>query len=124
MTWSEVRDLASDPAFTIGAHTVQHLFLPAQADETITAELRASRETLESITGAAVDMLAYPFGAFDERTIAAARTVGYRLAVIRDDRPVSASDDRLALPRVEVTDEPLDRFVARIDRLSSSGATR
>ena len=120
MTWSEAGELMSDSRFTIGAHTVRHLYLPAQPDDVVRAELHLSREALRSLTGSRVDTLAYPFGAFDRRIVAAAREAGFRLAVTCEDRAVGAGDDRLALPRIEVTEGPLDRLIARIERRSQT----
>jgi len=117
---TEIIHLLAEP-FTIGAHTVAHLFLPAQSDGVLRSELVESRRTLEALDtrgSSRVDMLAYPFGAFDGRTIAAARDAGYRLAVTCVDRGVSEVDDRLALPRIEVTEGPLDRFIAKVERVS------
>jgi peptidoglycan/xylan/chitin deacetylase (PgdA/CDA1 family) len=118
MTWTEVEQLVSDGCFTIGAHTVRHAYLPAQSDSTIMAELRGSRETLQTVTGSSVDALAYPFRAHDERIVAAARTAGFRVAVTGEDRTVVAGDRPLALPRVEVIEEPPGRFVVRLERLA------
>ena len=84
----------------------------------MTAELRGSRTTLQALTGSSVDTLAYPFGAYDERTVASARAAGFHLAVTCDERAVGPADDALKLPRVEVIEESLDRFVSRIERLS------
>jgi peptidoglycan/xylan/chitin deacetylase (PgdA/CDA1 family) len=118
MRWSEVSQLMTDSRFTIGAHTVQHSYLPAQSEELMTAELRGSRTTLQALTGSSVDTLAYPFGAYDERTVASARAAGFRLAVTCDERAVGPADDALKLPRVEVIEESSDRFVSRIERHS------
>ena len=122
MTWTEVSELTTDAHYTIGAHTVEHLFLPAQTDDVLMSELVESRAALERVTGSTVETLAYPFGAVDERTVRAARAAGFRLAVTCADGGVLASDDRLALPRVEVTEEPLERFVARVERALSGQA--
>jgi peptidoglycan/xylan/chitin deacetylase (PgdA/CDA1 family) len=116
MTWEEVRELLSVPRQTIGAHTVDHLFLPAQSDAVLRSELVDSRAALERLTGASVRTLAYPFGAVDERTVAAARGAGFEIAVTCADGAVRPSDDPLGLPRVEVREEPLERFIARVEQ--------
>ena len=100
MTWTEVSELASDAHYTIGAHTVEHLFLPAQTDDVLMSELVESRAALERVTGSTVETLAYPFGAVDERTVRAARHAGFRLAVTCADagsavrRPTRPPPDR------------------------------
>ena len=121
LSWTEIAELSSPP-FSVGAHTVEHLFLPAQPDDALRHELVESRRTLEARDArgrSRVDALAYPFGAFDARIVTAARDAGYRLAVTCVDRAVNDADDPLALPRIEVTEGPLDRFIARLERLSS-----
>jgi len=117
LTWPEVRELTSEPAYSIGAHTVEHLFLPAQPDSVLKSELLDNRATLQCQTGATVESLAYPFGAIDARTVAAAREAGFRGAVTCLDGAVTPSDDPLALPRVEVTEGPLDGFIVAMERV-------
>lgn len=117
MTWHEARRLAANPLFEVGAHTHHHLFLPAQSEDAVAAELEESRLTLERELGAAVTSLAYPFGAFDEETIQVAQKAGYRVAVTCRGRAVTSLDDPLALPRLAVTGGPLDIFVENIERL-------
>jgi peptidoglycan/xylan/chitin deacetylase (PgdA/CDA1 family) len=116
MNWDEVQQLGAQPLCSIGAHSHDHLFLPAQSDEVLERELVSSRETLERMTGLPVRAFAYPFGAVDDRAIAAARRAGYALAVTCVKEAVVASHDRLALPRVAVTDESLDRFIQSVER--------
>ncbi|MEQ1897751.1 MAG: polysaccharide deacetylase family protein [Vicinamibacterales bacterium] len=120
MTWDEVGDLASEPRHAIGAHTVDHLFLPAQTDDVLMGELVESRAVLERHTGRRIESLAYPFGAVDARTVAAARDAGFRVAVTCVDGPILPSDDLLALPRIAVKQEPLDQFIARVERAWSA----
>ena len=122
LTWTEARQLAAEAGCTVGAHTVDHLFLPAQPDEVVMRELAESRATLERVMGGTVDSLAYPFGAVDDRTLAAARAAGYRLAVTCVDGAVAWDGDTLAMPRVEVTEGPLERFVATIERAFAAEA--
>jgi peptidoglycan/xylan/chitin deacetylase (PgdA/CDA1 family)/SAM-dependent methyltransferase len=116
MTWDEVRQLGVQPLCSIGAHSHDHLFLPAQSDDVLERELVSSRETLERITGLPVRAFAYPFGAVDDRAVAAARRAGYVVAVTCVEEAVATLHDRLALPRVAVTDQPLDRFIQSVER--------
>ena len=46
MTWTEVSELTTDARYTIGAHTVEHLLLPAQTDDVLMSELVESRVQL------------------------------------------------------------------------------
>jgi hypothetical protein len=67
-------------------------------------ELEASRRTLESRTGASVDLFAFPYGdaGTDARAMAdAVRTAGYRAAFGYGGGPADLdTDDRYCLPRL------------------------
>ncbi len=117
MTWNEARALSANPLFEIGGHTGEHLLLPAQRPGIVESELTESRLALQRELGAPVTSLAYPFGAFDAETVALAQAAGYRVAVTCDTRAVTRLDDPLALPRLAVTDDPLEAFVDKVERL-------
>ncbi len=118
MTWDEVRSLAENPLFDIGGHTHDHLLLTAQAPAALDFELRESRHTLERELGLPVTSLAYPFGAFNATTLAAAQSSGYRVAVTCDSRAVTRLDDPLALPRLAVGEGALEVLIEKVERLA------
>jgi peptidoglycan/xylan/chitin deacetylase (PgdA/CDA1 family) len=69
---------AMDPRLVkLGSHTVSHPSLAALAVADLERELRASKRTLEDITGASVTMLSLPYGSYDARVIDTARANGY-----------------------------------------------
>jgi peptidoglycan/xylan/chitin deacetylase (PgdA/CDA1 family)/SAM-dependent methyltransferase len=115
MTWAEIRSLGADSSFSIGAHTPEHLLLPEQSDDVLRRELELGKAIVGECTGREVDTLAYPFGAHDERTIAAARDAGYRLGFTCVQRPFGSWDDLLAVPRIEVTNAPLGTLTEKIE---------
>ncbi len=61
MTPAQVRSL-SDAGMTIGSHTEWHASLEAEGVEEYARQLRASRETLQEMTGRPVRYFSYPFG--------------------------------------------------------------
>jgi glycosyltransferase involved in cell wall biosynthesis/peptidoglycan/xylan/chitin deacetylase (PgdA/CDA1 family) len=80
MTWDEVRQLASDPLVTIGAHTQGHHSLNRLTDQEIRAEVHDARRQLEAQIGRAVRHFAYPFGgrsAVNEREFRIAKECGF-----------------------------------------------
>lgn len=79
MTAAEVVELA-DAGFEIGAHSVDHVALPALSDAALHAQLTRSRAALEDLLGRPVTTMAYPFGLHDDRVVAAARAAGYEVA--------------------------------------------
>jgi peptidoglycan/xylan/chitin deacetylase (PgdA/CDA1 family) len=98
------RELAAylQAGITIGSHCLTHRRLTELADEAVEAELSESRRRLEAAAGGPVEHLAYPFGAYGRREMAAAERSGYRTAVSvrRGNRHRPA--DRLCLRRIPV----------------------
>lgn len=85
----------------LGAHGLAHLPLTRMDDAELARELRGSRERLEACADATVDLLAYPFGAFDARVRRAAGAAGYRIACTTQLAPLPARFDPLAVPRLD-----------------------
>ena len=117
MTTDEVTALARIPGMTIGAHSLNHLWLPSQPPDVQRREVAASRQTLEQILGGPVSTFAYPYGAFDERTVRVAAETGFEVAVTTQQRAVDARSNLLALPRINAalwSYEDLDRRLGDI----------
>ena len=75
----EVREMAQ-AGVEIGAHSVDHVRLNGLGYAEALDQMRRSRLELEDLIGSAVTGMAYPFGAFDGRTMSAAREAGYTIA--------------------------------------------
>lgn len=75
----ELRELAGE-GVEIGAHSVDHLWLPGMPYEEVLDQMRRSRATLEDLLGKPVTSMAYPYGGFDAQTIRAAAEAGFELA--------------------------------------------
>ena len=104
MTREQVRSLAARPGMTIGAHSVSHSMLTRMDDRARRAEIRDSRSDLEQLTAAPVNAFAYPYGDFDEATIAAVRDEGIDHACTCVPQRVARGQDLLCLPRLEASD--------------------
>jgi peptidoglycan/xylan/chitin deacetylase (PgdA/CDA1 family) len=76
MTPAELRELVA-AGHEIGSHTVSHADLTTLDDDALDTELRDSKSQLETVTGASVTGIAYPFGSYDARVIATAQALGY-----------------------------------------------
>ena len=80
-TAAQLRDMASDPLFEIGSHTVSHIDFSARpAAATIEYELAESRRALEAASGRPVRRFAIPFGQRAHCTadvVSQARALGY-----------------------------------------------
>ena len=61
-SWDELRELASDPLITIGAHGVTHASLRDLGEDDALAEITYGKERLTAQLGIPVDHFAYPYG--------------------------------------------------------------
>jgi peptidoglycan/xylan/chitin deacetylase (PgdA/CDA1 family) len=99
MSWPMVEALA-EQGIEIGSHGLRHPHLSELDEEALREELWSSRERIRSRLGRC-DVLAYPFGEWDERVAAAASDAGYSYAF---SLPSGSERGRtsLAIPRINV----------------------
>jgi peptidoglycan/xylan/chitin deacetylase (PgdA/CDA1 family) len=116
MSRTEMATLAGRRGHSIGAHTVRHLTLPKQSREVIARELSDNRRTLQVITGQAVSLFAYPFGAFDTVAKAEVQAAGFTNAVVCGDTAIPEHADLLTLPRLDPAAAAGESFGAWLDR--------
>ncbi|NMO92390.1 polysaccharide deacetylase family protein [Actinomycetospora sp. TBRC 11914] len=101
MTADEVAAVAGE-GVEIGAHGMTHVPLDAPiAEADLVREVGESRQALEDVVRQPVTGFCYPYGAHDERAVAAVRAAGYGHACATG-RPPAPGD--LALPRTYVGD--------------------
>jgi peptidoglycan/xylan/chitin deacetylase (PgdA/CDA1 family) len=102
-SWDDLATLARN-GVSIQSHGVQHAAMSELDAAEQRIELEQSRRTLESNTGATVDLFAFPYGdsGTDARAMAAAiRNAGYRAAFGYGGGPADLdADDRYCLPRL------------------------
>ncbi|SDD71126.1 polysaccharide deacetylase family protein [Paraburkholderia lycopersici] len=112
MTWPELRELRDTGLFDIQSHTWWHpnfnterrrLSGPAFEQFALT-QFTHSRDLLEHQLGGRVDMLAWPFGIYDDELVALARHAGYRAAFTIEPHNVARSTQPLAIPRFLMVD--------------------
>jgi peptidoglycan/xylan/chitin deacetylase (PgdA/CDA1 family) len=112
MDWSMLETLI-EAGWEVGSHTMSHARLPELSDEALAQELLDSRRTLEARLGRC-DLLAYPFGAWDERVARAAAAAGYSFAFTLPFGGQSGAT-RMSIPRVTVDDRDSPwRFRAKL----------
>lgn len=116
LTQDELAELALVPRVAIGAHGVDHLWLPAQTTPVRFTEVWGSRERLQRALGRNVDAFAYPYGGFDPATRALVEASGFRIAVTTDARCCARDDSPLLLPRFDaatMTPQDVARLTSR-----------
>lgn len=70
----------------IGSHTHTHPLLPSLTNGELEFELAHSKGILEKITGSEVSILAYPNGKHDKRVEEMARSLGYSVFLLAEDK--------------------------------------
>jgi peptidoglycan/xylan/chitin deacetylase (PgdA/CDA1 family) len=121
LTVEELRALSASSLIDIGAHTRTHANLRYVDAARLMDELAGSREDLGSWLGIEFPHgLAYPFGIpgadVDADTRSAARTAGFRYAVLNRPGTVTGDTDRYGLPRLPVENTGADAFASLLRR--------
>lgn len=104
LTMAEVVELGR-AGFTIGSHALTHPILAELSADAADYELRQSRRMLEDACGAAVTLLAYPYGTrrtVSPREYELARAAGYEAAFLDMTAPLVVGSDPFALPRNKI----------------------
>ena len=107
MTWDQLRELKKTGLFDFQSHTYWHpnfkkerrKLSPQVFEATVMTQLRKSRTKLETELGSKVDMLAWPFGIYDDYLLAKASEAGYEAAFTIERRHATAVDPVMKLPR-------------------------
>jgi len=125
MTHAQVRAMHS-AGMEIGAHTVQHPILSLIDDTAVEVEMVQSRDTLQSLTGQPVRLLAYPNGRPDQdyahRHAVLAKRLGFLAAVTTAPGVAAPGSDLFQLPRFTPWN-PLPRpWVAKLVASRRGGA--
>lgn len=107
MTWDQLRGLKKSGLFDIQSHSYWHpdfrkdkkRLNPAEYEKAVDMQLKKSMERLEKELGMKVDMLAWPFGIYDEDLIKKAKADGYIAAFTIERHHAGKQDDIMTLPR-------------------------
>ncbi|MFQ5936744.1 MAG: polysaccharide deacetylase family protein [Acidiferrobacterales bacterium] len=110
----KVVELGRGGIVEVGAHTVNHLELPAQPAEVQREEIRQSKSALEQRLGHPVKSFAYPYGFYSEESVTAVREAGFEYACACLSRTVRRNSDLFLLPRVDVLNWDGDAFARRL----------
>lgn len=107
LSWAELRDLARDPAVTIGAHTVSHPMLAKHDAATAAREIVEGRARIAAELGREIRHLSYPVGdpsSAGPREFALAQKQGFATAVTTRPGHLFAehAGHLHALPRVSI----------------------
>jgi peptidoglycan/xylan/chitin deacetylase (PgdA/CDA1 family) len=124
MTWPEIRQLATDPLVTIGAHTRRHYALAKLSYAEAHVEIEESLRRIERETATPCRHFSFPYGDAEStgpREFAIARELGLKTAVTGREGLIHARHacEPTALPRVSLNG---DYQKARYVKVLLSGA--
>jgi peptidoglycan/xylan/chitin deacetylase (PgdA/CDA1 family) len=104
MTWDHIREIARDPLFEVGAHTIDHPFLTSCDEGEMERQIKVNREELERVTGKRIESIAYPGGDYDARVVAKCASSGFEQRFAVELRQLATKDEGRArdIPRIGV----------------------
>lgn len=121
MTWEQLKELQQTGLFDMQSHTFWHpnfkkekkKLKPPEYDKLVDTQLGKAKASLERRFGTPVDLLAWPFGIYDDGLEKAAAQAGYVMAFSIDRRHAGAAEKIMAEPRyLMVNGDGLKNFEA------------
>jgi peptidoglycan/xylan/chitin deacetylase (PgdA/CDA1 family) len=113
MTWNQLREIRESGLFDFQSHTFWHpnfrqekkRLTPEEYEDFVEKQFRKSREKLQKELDIRVDMLAWPFGIYDEWLLRKLSETGYVAGFTMERRHASPSENMMALPRYLIARE-------------------
>ena len=107
MTWQQLKEMQATGLLDMQSHTFWHPNFKKEKrnlrtdeyENLVESQLRKAKVRLEKEFDARVDMLAWPFGIYDEGLIRKATAAGYVAGFTMERRDAALSDNLMALPR-------------------------
>ena len=107
MTWDQLRELKKSGLFDFQSHTFWHpnfkkdrkKMKPAEFEKSVTMQLGKSKARIEKELGVKVDMLAWPFGIYDDDLLRRAAAAGYIATFTIERHHAGPTDSVMKLPR-------------------------
>jgi peptidoglycan/xylan/chitin deacetylase (PgdA/CDA1 family) len=122
MTWDQIRELKKSGLFDFQSHTYWHpnfkkdkkKMKPAEYEKAVTTQLTKSKAKIEKELGGKVDMLAWPFGIYDEYLLKRAAESGYVSTFTIVAHHAGPADPVNALPRYLLINSDQGKAFAQI----------
>jgi peptidoglycan/xylan/chitin deacetylase (PgdA/CDA1 family) len=111
MTWDQLREMKKSGLFDFQSHSYWHpdfrldkkRLKQTEYEKSVDMQLRKSKEKIEKELNNKVDMLAWPFGIYDEELIKRAVMWGYIAGFTIERRHTGSADNIMTLPRYLMT---------------------
>jgi len=113
MTWEQLQALNKTGLFEFQSHSYWHpnfkkekkRLSPAEYEKFADMQLRKSKEKIQKELGVTVDMLAWPFGIYDDQLVSMASKQGYVAGFTIERRHTHNTDSIMTLPRYLMTNQ-------------------
>ncbi|HEY4109091.1 polysaccharide deacetylase family protein [Puia sp.] len=102
MSTFQLNDLVSNRLFDAGLHTVTHVSLPSHSAETQAREIVDNRLALLDVGDHARNILAYPYGDYDDTTLAVVQKEKLAAAFTTSEKAVTRRSDPFRLGRFQI----------------------
>ena len=107
MTWDQIRELKKSGLFDFQSHTYWHpnfrkdrkKMTTGEFEKSVTMQLGKSKAKIEKEVGTKVDMLAWPFGIYDDYLLKKAAQAGYITTFTIEAHHATPADNITKLPR-------------------------
>lgn len=121
MTWEQLKTLQKN-GFDIQSHTFWHpnfkrdrkKMAPAEFEKSVQIQLKKSKARLEEKLGTKVDLLAWPFGIYDDYLLKRAAEAGYVATFTIEAHHAGPNDQVMKLPRYLLINADQGKSFARI----------
>ena len=122
MTWDQLRELKKTGYFDFQSHTFWHpnfkkdekRMSRPEYEKSVAMQLNKSKARLEKELGVRIDMLAWPFGIYNDWLMTKAKEAGYVAAFSIEARHAGESEGLLKLPRYLLVNADSGRAFDRI----------
>jgi peptidoglycan/xylan/chitin deacetylase (PgdA/CDA1 family) len=122
MTWDQIRELKKTGLFDFQGHTFWHpnfkrdrrKMKPAEFEKSVDMQLTKSKARIEKELGVKVEMLAWPFGIYDDYLLKKAASAGYVATFTIEHRHATAADNVMKLPRYLLINSDQGKAFAQI----------
>ena len=122
MTWDQIRELKKTGLFDFQSHTYWHpnfkrdkkKMTPLEYEKSVVTQLNKSKAKIEKELGGKVDMLAWPFGIFDDHLLKKAAEAGYISTLTIVAHHAGPADSVTKLPRYLLINSDQGKAFAQI----------
>jgi len=108
LSWTQIRQIVSDPLFDIGNHTASHAELDRLGAVRIGKEISTAQALIKKFTGVDAVLFAYPYGYYNAKVIRVLRNYKFKCAFSQDVGAVDAQSDLYKIPRIAMTGSNLN----------------